>query len=302
MLALLLTVLACTTEPEQGADKSSADAVQAPAEKAKVITSSYPAAWLVDRLAQGSVDHENILPAGEDPPFWSPSGEVVAKAQQADLVVLNGAGFEAWVKTASLREGRVVDSAQGVETISVQSKTHSHGKDGEHSHAGLDPHTWSDPVGFSQQAQAVHAALSKLPGADQGALDAALGTLQADLKSLDQELKAATEPLQGKPMAASHPAFNYLARRYGLEITSFDFDPEQPPTDLHDFEHWAEGKAPVVLVWESAPTDAVKAAFPADVQHFVMDPLEQPGDSGAYDYLAQARANLDVLGSLAQAQ
>ncbi|NJN64721.1 MAG: hypothetical protein HC882_07480 [Acidobacteria bacterium] len=46
------------------------------------------------------------------------------------------------------------------------------------------------------------------------------------------------------------------------------------------------------MIWEAAPQDAVKAALPPGLQHAVIDPLEQPGADGRYDYLAPARANL----------
>lgn len=260
-----------------------------------VRVASFPAEYLAKRVGGAVVQVQNVLPAGKDPPFWSPTGDVVATIQKAELIVANGAGFEKWMQTANLSEDKVVDSAAGIDFIHLEGETHSHGKGGEHSHAGIDPHTWSDPLAYYQQAEAVHAALVRARPDRQAELDANLAALKADLDTLHRELTDATAPGMSIELAANHPAFNYLARRYGLRIHSFDFDPEDRlPTDHRAaFDAWAEGRErPLHLLWESPPTDAVRRALPAGILHITIDPLEQPPERGSYDYLAQARQNV----------
>ena len=288
---MLLSLLFACTSPEP-----TPTTPPPPKGKPTVIVSAHSSAYLVQRLAQDSVELVNLLPDGADPVSFAPSGDQVALAQQADLVLLNGAGLEGWVSTASLNEARVVDTAAGIELIHLKGQVHSHGKDGDHSHGEIDPHTWSDPMAYLTQARATHAALKGLPGLKAADLDAAMKSLEADLTELDTQYKAVLEPWRDTPLAASHPAFNYVARQYGLDLRSFDFDPEQAPADLHDFEHWAEGQSAPVLWWESQPTEAVQAAFPAGTVHLVLSPLEQP-KAGRYDYFAQARDNLAELGA-----
>lgn len=291
---MLLTLLFACTSPEP------TPPVEAPpppkADKATVVVSAHSSAYLVQRLAQDSVELVNLLPAGADPVSFAPSGDQVAMAQQADLILLNGAGLEGWVKTASLDQSKVVDTAKDIPLIELEGQVHSHGKEGEHSHGEIDPHTWSDPLAYLEQAKATHAALSALPGAQTADLDAAMKGLEAELVALDGQYQSVLAPWKEGPIAASHPAFNYVARRYGLDLTSFDYDPETAPADLHPFEHWAEGQTAPVIWWESAPSDTVKAAFPASVMHLTLSPLEQP-EGGRYDYIAQAQANLAVLGA-----
>jgi zinc transport system substrate-binding protein len=134
-------------------------------------------------------------------------------------------------------------------------------------------------------------------------LDTNLARLDGDLQALDRQLRAALEPAAGVPLSASHPAFNYLARRYSLNLVSFDFDPEEVPTReaVAAWSSWAEGRDAAVLLWEGPPTDAVKSSFPESTRHIWLDPLEQPRD-GRYDYLAQARANVVVLEALFSGQ
>ncbi|MCA9570397.1 MAG: zinc ABC transporter substrate-binding protein [Myxococcales bacterium] len=265
-----------------------------------VAALSFPAAWLAERVGGEAVTVRNIAPPGEDPPHWQPPAEVVASLGEADLIVANGAGFEGWLATASVPEERLVRAADGLDLIVLEGRTHSHGAAGEHSHAGTDPHTWSDPLAFLAEAKTVHQALARTAPAHTATFDAGLTALQSELTALHEALDAALAPLRGRPLAANHPAFNYLARRYGLELTSFDLDPEEPPgaEAVAAVLAWSTtaGDTPILL-WESAPMDPVRQAFPASFRHVTLDPLEQPA-TATYDYLAQARANVATLGSL----
>jgi zinc transport system substrate-binding protein len=266
-----------------------------------VRVSSFPAEWLVKRVGGTEVALQNVLPPGEDPPFWSPPGDVVAGMQKAELIVANGAGFEQWMQTATLPTHRIVDSARDLDHIHIQSETHSHGKEGEHSHAGLDPHTWSDPILFLQQAEVVHAALVAARPDKKATFDRNLAALRIDLTDLDRALLDALTPGRSVKMAANHPAYNYLARRYKLHIHAFDFDPEtvSDASTISAFTTWASKvEKPHHLLWESQPADAVRRSFPAGTLHIYIDPLEQPGDGQAYDYLAQARRNVSTFKAL----
>lgn len=295
LLAALLTG-GCT-----GAGASAPAAPVAADDKPDVRALSFPAGWLVARIGGEAVRLTQVSPAGEDPPSWQPPADVVAGLAAADLIVANGAGYEAWLATVSLPESKLLQSAAGVDPIRLPGLTHSHGDDGSHSHAGIDPHTWMDPVALGQQAVAVHARLIALDPAHQGAYDAGLAGLRADLDQIDKELAAALAPAKGRRLAASHPAFNHLARRYGLDLTSFAFDPTEAPdaAAAAPLLAWLPtAGADPILLWEVAPSAAVVAALPAGLRHVLVDPVEQPGSDGVYDYLAKSRTNVAVFAGL----
>jgi zinc transport system substrate-binding protein len=260
-----------------------------------VVTTSYPVDWLVARLAGDRVNRRNILPPGEDAPFWEPAPETIVALAGADLIVANGAGFEAWMETANLPASGVVRSADGLELITTPGRTHSHGKEGAHSHAGIDPHTWGDPDLFYRQAERVQEALVRADTTLAAPTQAALRKLRADLDALKRDAAGVMAALGRHDLAANHLAFNYPARAYGFTVRSFDFDPEEVPAEsaLGEFRNWLAGTRSPVLLWEAGPAPAVAAAFPERVLHLALDPLEQPGENGTYDYLAQSRANLE---------
>ncbi len=289
-------LLACGGDPAPTTN----EAPTATPARLAVSTLSYPADWLVARLGGDRVATTCVLPAGEDAPFWSPPAEVIAGLANADLIVKSGAGYEKWTETASLPAEKVIDASHGLSLIEIDGVTHSHGPGGEHSHAGVDPHVWSDPLLYLQQAGAIHAALVAAHPDGSTTFDANLATLRAELEALDRELAEATAPAKAIALGANHPSFNYLARRYGLTIETFHLDPEAAPADaeVRKLEAWlAASGGNAVLIWESPPMDVVRAALPTGVRQIVVDPLEQPRD-GVYDYLGQARANVPTWKSL----
>ena len=80
-------------------------------------------------------------------------------------------------------------------------------------------------------------------------------------------------------------------------MTAFDLDPDHPPTPeaIAPVAAWKQAGGRMMW-WESRASPEVVRALPTGLLHVVVDPLEQPGDDGRYDYLAQARANLRRLG------
>jgi len=219
---------------------------------------------------------------------------------QAALVVGNGKSYEKWLDTVSIPQGRLVLSAAEVKPIPLPGKTHSHGVEGEHSHVGIDPHTWMDPQSYALQAQAVHAGLVGVYPEETAVMDEKLRGLQAQLDALDKQTASLFNSLPPARYSANHPSYNYLFRRYNMEIRSFDVSPTKVPgpKELGKIQAWAQGDLPAVMLWESEPVGEIKAAL-GGIRHLVVDPIEQPVD-GNYDYVSQARANLAAFTELGE--
>ncbi len=306
VVAPMLVLAAIFLAPACGTTDSGPDATErdvSAGHRLTVYTSCFPIDWLTRRIAGEHADVVHILPIGEDPPEWTPPVEVVGKMQQADLIVINGATFEGWAKTATLPDGKIIDTTAGLKDslIVIEGETHSHGKDGEHTHAGTDPHTWVDPLLASAQAEAIRDALIRANGGHADAFKASFTELQAELQSLHKAYEKANAGYSGETMATSHPAFNYIGRRYDWKLLNFGFEPDEEPA-AEPFAHLSESvKEDTIryMLWESMPGDELKAKFEATgVQVVFLDPLEQPPEGKAYDYLAQARANIETLQQL----
>ncbi|MFM8979603.1 MAG: metal ABC transporter substrate-binding protein [Planctomycetia bacterium] len=290
--ALLLA--ACGGEaPSQGAARTARS-------RPEVWTSFYPTTWMVTRIAGDLVDVRCPLPPDEDPKLWQPSDEVLSGYQQADLVVLNGAGFERWADTASLPVARRVDSARPLAAGLLQhagGAVHSHGSGPAHVHEGVDPHTWLDPQRARQQAGAIHAGLLRLLPQHEAALAQGLARLESDLQGLEAALRALGPQPAGQWLYASHPAYNYLAQRMGWRVENLDLDPGALPSDaevaaLREALARHPGK---VLLWESEPLPAAAERLERELglASVVVEPCEAPraGD-GPDGYLERWRANV----------
>lgn len=261
-----------------------------------IATTFYPTTYFAQRIAGDLVEVVCPLPDEEDPIFWKPGAEALASYQSAGLVVLNGAGFEKWVETASLPRSRTVNTCLSFADSHLRYEdavTHRHGPQGEHSHEGIDGHTWLDPQLAISQCEALVGAMQARWPEHSAAFGANYQSLKADLDALHQRLKALSLP----PLLASHPAYNYIARSYGWNIDNLDLDPEAMPSEaqLEDISERLQKRPVKHLLWEGAPTDAIAAKLASDhgLQSVLVSPCETPPDGG--DYIAVMNANIDRL-------
>lgn len=174
--------------------------------------------------------------------------------------------------------------------------THSHGPEGEHSHTGTASTTWLDFQQASLQAQAIAAALSRQQPTLQDTFMQNLQALKQDLAALDEQLAELVVKQPELPLLASHPVYQYLARRYGLKLRSLQWEPQQLP----DEAQWQELAAILQqhparwMIWEAEPApEAVAKLSELGVQSVVFDPCANVPANG--DWLSVMRANVNNL-------
>ncbi|MEQ8316935.1 MAG: metal ABC transporter substrate-binding protein [Phycisphaerales bacterium] len=220
----------------------------------EVATTFYPTTYFAERISGDLVAVRSGLPEGEDPIFWQPDAATLSNYQNAKLVITNGADFEKWVAGAALPRGRTVESLSDADLdatggpITMETTTHSHGPSGEHTHEGLDGHTWVSPDIAIVQATNIAEAMKTAWPQHAEAFDANLASLVEDLEMLRVSLDDLT-PLVGEHrLLASHPAYNYLARDLGWDVHNLDLDPESDDVQaivdaVHDALHHHEDHA-----------------------------------------------------------
>ncbi|MCP5113036.1 MAG: zinc ABC transporter solute-binding protein, partial [bacterium] len=194
------------------------------------------------------------------PPWEEPGAEEIAAIQKADLILLQGAGYAKWVDTVSLPLSRTVDTTAGFRERYIEIEdavTHSHGPEGEHSHGGLAYTTWLDPELAESQAEAVAEALARVVNREE--LTGPLETVRSELRVLDSALAAA----RGSILLASHPVYQYLARRYDLEVESMHWEPGEMPDDdeWRKFDNLRKTHRASVMLWEGPPGEEIDAAL-----------------------------------------
>jgi len=266
-----------------------------------VYAVNYPLEYFARRIAGDRCDVRFPAPAGVDPAFWEPDDDAVAAYQQADLILLNGATYAKWVDRASLPPSRCVDTSASFRDrfVSVPGAvTHSHGPGGQHTHAGTAFTTWLDPVQAIAQAGAIRDALQRLRPADAAAFAQGYDALAADLREIDQGFAAA---IPKQPLLASHPVYQYWARRYGLDLRSVLYEPDVDPNaeERTAVKKLLAERPARLMVWEGAPAaETVTWLAGLGVKCFVVDPCGSRPAEG--DWLAVMRQNVANAGAAAR--
>jgi len=267
-----------------------------------VYTTFYPTRYFAERIGGDAISVVCPLPDGADPIFWMPEAGVIGEYQKADLVIINGASFEKWVEKVSLPSSKIVDTAQPLKDGFVKFKnavTHTHGPAGAHSHEGIDGHTWVDPLNAKVQAEQIKAALVKLVPESAEAMEANFKALAADLDALDEAFRALAKKDSGRVILASHPAYNYLAKRYGFKIFSLDLDPEGMPSDVSmaQIKKLVAEKKVRHILWEATPLKEISDALAKEtgLTSVTFSPCELPDRAeiaDGLDYLKVMRENI----------
>ncbi len=196
------------------------------AEAPLVYVSIPPLQAIVEGVGGANVRVETLLPPGASPATYEPTPRQMASLAGAALFFRIGAPFEETViaKTASLMpELEVIDCRRGVELVPMEGQDHEgHG-------GGLpDPHIWLDPVRAKTVTTTIGEALQKLlPGAA-AELDRNAAAFRGELAETDARIAVILAPFAGRKVLVFHPAFGYLARRYGLQQVAVEVEGKAP--------------------------------------------------------------------------
>ncbi len=173
---------------------------------------------------------------------------------------------------------------------------HTHGPTGNHDHGNVAFTTWLDFDQAAQQAQAIRDSLVKIRPTDQATFDEGLASLKNDLLDLDRQMQDIAERIGSRPLIVSHPVYQYWARRYGLNVRSVHWEPDEEI----DGAAWAELRSlrqshPAEwAIWEGPPLDESVAKLEAEgISSIVFSPGGNSPSDG--DFLSIMLDNLQRL-------
>jgi len=167
---------------------------------------------LGDMVAQVAGDRatvSNIVGPDADAHLYTPStGDAVA-VSEADLVIVNGFGFETW--SAKLIEASGTDAAIAVATTGITPLL----VEGE-----IDPHAWNALSNAIIYVNNIEAALSAVSPEDAGFFKKNADSYRAQIDALHKRALADISrlPKEKRIVVTAHDAFGYLASEYGLKF------------------------------------------------------------------------------------
>lgn len=228
-------------------------------EKLTIYTVNYPLTYFAERIGGDQVNVVFPAPPDVDPAFWTPGTATVREYQKADLIILNGAGYEKWTKKVSLPMLRSVDTSKAFKDklIHIESNvTHSHGPGGDHSHGGTAFTTWLDFSQAALQAEAIYRALSRKLPTGKADFSRNFESLKKDLLGLDVRMKTLSEQKPGLPLVGSHPIYQYMARRYKLNLQMVMWEPDEDPGEAKwkHLQEMAQSHPAKWMIWEGNPS------------------------------------------------
>jgi zinc transport system substrate-binding protein len=264
-----------------------------------VYTVNYPLAYFAERIGGDSATVRFPAPSETDPAFWKPDPEIIAAYQSADLILLNGAGYAAWIGQASLPRRKLVDTSRSFRNAYLPGEktlVHQHGPAGEHAHGKVAFTTWLDPEQAIAQARAIESAFAKrLPDEALGYSERA-DALVKDLETLDCELVTTLGAFSGEPLLASHPVFPYLARRYGLDLRSVAWEPDLDPGEAgwEALDALLGEKPARWMLWEAPPVETIRQKLKSRGVGVIVFAIASSRPAQG-DYLSVMNANADAV-------
>ncbi len=180
-----------------------------------VVATCTIVADIARHVAGPRAEVRSLLPPGVDAHVYQPTPADVAAIAAADVVIVNGLGFEGWIDQVvrqSGYRGQVVVASAGVTPLPWT---------GDHATPDqVDPHAWQDVANGMVYAQAIRDGLSAADPAGAGDYAALTVLYAAQLRALDAWVRkqVATLPERSRLVVTSHDALRYFGVAYGIEI------------------------------------------------------------------------------------
>lgn len=166
----------------------------------RIFASFYPIYDFVEKIGKDKVDVSVIVPNGVEPHDFEPTSKQVVELQDADLIFINGAGFESWIN--GITNSNIVDLSRNITTENITSNP--------------NPHIWLDPILVESMAEEIYNILVSLDPDN-------IVYYQNNLKQFDDKLELLNSNIKNNltncalnDFIAFHDAFGYFAKRYGL--------------------------------------------------------------------------------------
>ena len=266
-----------------------------------VTVTNFPVYWIVKAVTGDSCKVHFHAPADVDPAYWQPNENDILDMQKSDLILLNGATYEKWLKGASLPAGKTVDTSAAAKSAFIKLEDgveHEH-NGVKHKHSGTDFNIWLDSYIYSIQAGAVKDALVKLNPDKKDLYESNLNTFKKRLKEIFIDLNNSAK--NNKNFLASHPVYNYLAKANGWKVQNFHWEPEEMPSE----EEWEKLKKAVsfskYMLWEDTPSKEISERLQKEgVKIIVFRPCGNRPPSG--DFFKEMIQNIDNLKAALEAK
>ena len=247
--AALVTVTAallaaCGSSAPNG--NSATTAPECPTSPVSVVVTTNVWASVVDQLVGSCANVSTVITnSSADPHDFEPTAETSASFASAQLVVMNGLGYDEWatkiVKSLGNSAPPVLNlgDALGLKT-------------------GVNPHIWYSPDYVGKSAQAITGQIKGVSPAPASYFATQATTFATALKPYLAKVAAIKGQFNGTKIGATETVFDYMATATGLVITTpvgfitaIANDSEPPAADVAAFRSQLSNGTDRVLIYNS---------------------------------------------------
>lgn len=291
ILAIAIVAVACT---ETGPSPSPADG------RLRVVATTTHVGSVVREIGGEAIDLTVLLAPGIEAHDFELTPAAGAALEEADLILISGAGLEDWLDQALGTIGgadRVRDLSAGVPL-----------RQGGGDEAGaVDPHYWLSAPNAVLMAQNARDALADAaPNAVDGFAERA-AALVSRLEHTDAEVRAMIDeiPAEDRRVVTDHDALGYFIDEYGLDFVgsvfpSLDVSSEPSAQQVEELVAAIRAQGVTAIFTESSVNPRLAAALAEETDaHLVDEPIYTdslgPAGSGADTIDGMLRHNARVI-------
>jgi len=248
-------------------------------QKVVAIASFFPLYEFTKEIGKEKVDVTLLVPSGVEPHDWEPTIKDLQLMQQADVIIINGIGFENWIDNIGSinSDVKVVDTSIGISILES------------------DPHIWLNPVMAQKQVENIVDSLSKVDPLNEKYYKQNGISYIKKLEELDNKISYELSSCK-KDFIAFHDAFSYFANQYDLNQHTVlkSNEPHEEPTSksLENIINLARDLDSNVIFTEEAVDKRASQVIANEIggKVLTLSPLEV-GDSQT-DYIKKMEENL----------
>jgi zinc transport system substrate-binding protein len=194
----------------------------------RIITVSIaPYKYFVEAIGGDDFKVNVMVPAGANPHVYEPFPKQIVRLRESVGYVSNGyLGFEiTWLD-------RFYDTNRTMKKLSLNKNIEPLGSryhhEGDHIE-GADPHYWVSPKCALIMASSMKDFICELNPYNKNKYEANYQVLISRIRELDKKAAGLFSGAQSRSFMIFHPNLGYLARDYGLEEISVEYEGKEPP-------------------------------------------------------------------------
>ncbi len=232
--------------------------------KTMVFTAIAPYGYFIEQIGGESVSVETLVGVGKDPHTFEPTAAQISRLGSAQAYFKVGMPFEERLvkKIAALFPHlKIIDLNSGLKLREMETsdhhqdsdaETHSHERDNSgkqkghdhrnsssggpdshtsnhrHAHGTMDPHVWLSPANVKIISSSILETLASIDPERVHVFSENAQAFNQKIDDLDKHLAESFRNIKHRNFYVYHPAFGYLADRYGLRQKAVEIGGKEP--------------------------------------------------------------------------